>query len=299
MKDFTGIRVGKLIGIKPTEERRAKNIIWEMRCDCGNIVKRAAEDIQQAIKKKFDSCCNECSQKKDFTGNKYGYLTAVKPLRIEPGKGFIWEFKCDCGNITEKVGSAISRKEGALHCGCQKNRGSSANDLTDKLFGELYVLKRYGTSSRGRITWLCECSCGTKDYVVPGYCLSRGSQTHCGCKRQLGKNSSSFKGYGDIHKTYWTRIHHGAIIRNLNFDISIEDMWSLFQKQNGKCALSGVDITLGSPNKQTASIDRIDSNTGYCIDNVQWVHKKLNICKQSVPNDEFINWCKLIADYHR
>ena len=45
----------------------------------------------------------------------------------------------------------------------------------------------------------------------------------------------------------------------------------------------------------TASLDRIDSTKGYFIENVQWVHKYVNIMKWHTANQEFIEWCKLIA----
>lgn len=35
--DHTGIRYGKAVGVRPTNERKGKQIIWEWRCDCGVI----------------------------------------------------------------------------------------------------------------------------------------------------------------------------------------------------------------------------------------------------------------------
>ena len=36
-RDITGQRFGKLIAIRPTEKRYGRNVIWECKCDCGNL----------------------------------------------------------------------------------------------------------------------------------------------------------------------------------------------------------------------------------------------------------------------
>lgn len=41
----------------------------------------------------------------------------------------------------------------------------------------------------------------------------------------------------------------------------------------------------------------IDSTKVYTIDNVQWVHKNINIMKWDISQEEFINWCGLIYNY--
>ena len=35
--DLSGLRFGKLIAIKPTERRQGRSVVWECKCDCGNI----------------------------------------------------------------------------------------------------------------------------------------------------------------------------------------------------------------------------------------------------------------------
>jgi len=85
--------------------------------------------------------------------------------------------------------------------------------------------------------------------------------------------------------------------RNLKFEIDKEYVWELFENQNGKCALSGIDIVLdvGSRKReQTASLDRIDSSKGYIKGNVQWVHKDVNSMKMDYTEDYFIDMCKRI-----
>lgn len=47
----------------------------------------------------------------------------------------------------------------------------------------------------------------------------------------------------------------------------------------------------------TASIDRIDSSKGYTKDNIQWVHKNVNIMKMDQTMDQFLYICKKIVDH--
>ncbi len=99
-------------------------------------------------------------------------------------------------------------------------------------------------------------------------------------------------------------MQYGAKRRGLPFDLSIEAVWRLFLTQGRKCALSGWPIEfakLGNKhrNEGTASLDRIDSSQGYTLDNVQWVHKAVNMAKQGLTDAAFITLCRAISDYNR
>ena len=99
--------------------------------------------------------------------------------------------------------------------------------------------------------------------------------------------------------SYFSQTIKSSKKRNLKFQITKEYMWSLFLKQNEKCALTGVQLKFDSCQKNrdgNASLDRIDSTKGYTIDNIQWIHKIINIMKQDLTETEFINWCKLICE---
>lgn len=100
---------------------------------------------------------------------------------------------------------------------------------------------------------------------------------------------------------YFFSLKHGAARRNILFNITLDQLWDLFVMQNSKCALSGLPIRFHNPGEkctaQTASVDRIDSNLGYTIDNVRWVHKTINLMKMDLPNQQFIHLCKKVAKY--
>ena len=87
----------------------------------------------------------------------------------------------------------------------------------------------------------------------------------------------------------------------LTFDIEPEDLISLWEKQDGKCAVSGVYLTHhkdGSGYKEyNASIDRITGDKGYTIHNVQLVAYRINIMKHTLSEDMFYWWVKTINDF--
>lgn len=159
-------------------------------------------------------------------------------------------------------------------------------------------MERHGSSNeRGNVLWLCRCDCGGIRISI-GVNLKLGKTVSCGCGRR-GTNSSHFSGYKDIGSHYWGHIKNNAKIRNIPFSISMEEVWELYEKQNKKCALSGLNIFINPSSKnyihQTASLDRIDNTKGYVIENLQWLHKDVNKMKNVHSESYFIELCKLIA----
>lgn len=72
-------------------------------------------------------------------------------------------------------------------------------------------------------------------------------------------------------------------------------------KQNKKCALTGDIIYFPTrcwSRDGTASLDRIDSSKGYTKENVQWVHKDINMMKQEYTTEVFLGWCKKVVEHN-
>ena len=104
---------------------------------------------------------------------------------------------------------------------------------------------------------------------------------------------------GNLSKEYFSSVISHAKVRNIEFSITMEDMWNLYLEQGGKCAISGIKLNL-KPRKQTASLDRIDSNKGYYLENIQWVHKVINAKIKINFNQEYmIQTCKEIYEYQK
>ena len=118
--------------------------------------------------------------------------------------------------------------------------------------------------------------------------------------REYSRCNYLWSGFEEIHGKWWGNVRRGAKQRGHEFNLSIEEAWNLFKKQSGKCALSGVDLkfckSIREVKDTTASLDRIDSSKGYTIDNVQWVHKTVNLMKQGIDMNEFKWWIKMIGE---
>jgi hypothetical protein len=113
-----------------------------------------------------------------------------------------------------------------------------------------------------------------------------------------GKGSYLWKGTGEISGRLLTQIRNSAKIRDIPHNVSDKYLWNLFLKQNRKCALTGIELIFDSSHhdKNTASLDRIDSSKGYIKDNVMWVHKDVNLMKHVFDLDYFIGLCGKIYE---
>lgn len=157
--------------------------------------------------------------------------------------------------------------------------------------------------SKGKKTYMCECiNCGNKGYVslhTLRYSKSNKCK-HC-CMQDITKKTNNNI---IIPISVWNRFRENAIRkRKKEFSISKEYGEELYLRQNGKCALSGLDIGFVKRNKNKksyyymqASLDRIDSSKGYVEGNVQWVHKDVNMMKWALSQDRFMFLCNLIAN---
>ena len=81
------------------------------------------------------------------------------------------------------------------------------------------------------------------------------------------------------------------------------DLLEIYQKQNGKCALTGQEFDLSVRHGNTVkpnsmSIDRIDSNKGYVPGNVRIITAMANTAKGRWTDEELINFCKQVVKHN-
>lgn len=167
------------------------------------------------------------------------------------------------------------------------------SEMIGEKFGRLTVLNETTVNKNGHQKYNCLCDCGNYKEVF-GTHLRENKIQSCGCLRKVNGVT------GDM----WYKIVTSGIKRRikrskLDFNITKEYVNKLFIEQEGKCKLSGIEITLPkcwNDKTFTASLDRIDSNVGYIEGNVQWVHKHINIMKNVFPEDLFIYFCKQVSN---
>ncbi len=161
-----------------------------------------------------------------------------------------------------------------------------------------------GRDSKGRASWKCDCVCGREVVRREDY-LASGKSISCGCQNtgrmKPGKDCHLWKGVGELSGQFFGAIKGSAKKRGLEFAITIEYLWELFEKQEGECMLSGSPLVFYGFRErqrglqQTASLDRKDQMQGYVEGNVQWVHKDVNMMKKEYPEARYIEVCKLVA----
>lgn len=100
--DIRGHRFGRLVAIRDTGRRSQKNIIWELRCDCGGTVHRTAARLRWKASKGIAQACQVC------TRASFGSKRPIKPVTK------LQEFRC--GVCAEVVTRFPSQARGAVFC---------------------------------------------------------------------------------------------------------------------------------------------------------------------------------------
>lgn len=212
----------------------------------------------------------------------------------------IKEVKCLQCNKKETVFLSRSRTYKFCSRKCmQKHYQNTSVDVGYRI-NNWEVLSDTLVRKYGRMYLQVKCTCGSNmEKLIPKHHLY--SKLSKGCEYCSMFHTST--GYKLLSGDYWSMLKKGANNRNIPFNITIEEAYKKIENQNFKCALTGLDIkfkkntTKGKKHDnttKTASLDRIDSTKGYEIDNIQWVHKDVNIMKNKYNQDYFIKICKLI-----
>jgi hypothetical protein len=149
--------------------------------------------------------------------------------------------------------------------------------------------------------------CG--EYLDPEEFQSHSDNKHRGnrdsrCKKcKQSQMKETRKLYSEEQKLHYLSIHryNGAKDRakkkNIPCDITAEYIKELYKKQNGKCAVSGIDMTLNLDKGRSPyniSIDQINSKGGYTKDNVQLVCMAVNQLKSDFEMNDVLFICKSI-----
>ena len=214
--------------------------------------------------------------------------------------------RCECGreqwvrhyNVSRGVSTqcrqcAVNQTAASKRAKCNIEPGSK--------WGRWTVIREI-PHNRKYIFYLCRCDCGTETPVVrQGLIHGRSTMcNNCVNEQRKGSGNGNWRGYEGIPQRYWGPLKASANGRSIDFLITIEFAWSLYNRQNGRCALSGVPIhfKVDGCDECTASLDRIDSDLPYAEGNVQWVHKDVNWMKNRFSQDAFVRWCRLITEHN-
>lgn len=180
-------------------------------------------------------------------------------------------------------------------------------DLSGQTINNLKVLRKatdveMSDFNSKNTRWLCLCTTCETQCFIRGDRLKKGGQKHCNQCSNKAIGERNWKGCGELGMRRFSQFKKSAETRGIDFNITIEQCWELFLKQERKCAISGVEISFSDRQQNftdaTASLDRIDSRGSYTLDNIQWVHKNVNTMKWDLNQEDFINWCHKISLYN-
>lgn len=93
-----------------------------------------------------------------------------------------------------------------------------------------------------------------------------------------------------------------ATTKQVPFDIDTNYMMELWSYQNGKCAVSGIDLDLimskeFTTNPEAPSIDRIVPNKGYVKGNVRIVCYQVNAALSEYGEEQLLKMCEAIVAF--
>lgn len=159
-------------------------------------------------------------------------------------------------------------------------------DLTGQRFGRLLVIREYGRTKDGKVTWLCRClgkngdDCG-KEVIAISNDLRRGHTLSCGClkREQIVSlhtthgcaNEPWFPTYADMMRRcgHWEGGKEYELRLYRDRGIIVCEEWRNSPRAFG-------DWLLSHGWRKGLQIDRIDNNRGYCPENCRVVTPKEN-----------------------
>lgn len=114
--------------------------------------------------------------------------------------------------------------------------------------------------------------------------------------RRTHKSTPKVKLAAAVDKYLWSAI--GCRLSDArargNCYITQQELYDVFMKQDGKCALSGATLTTEKKTHNVLSLDQIVAGNGYRVGNVQWVTWAVNRAKGDMTLPDFLSMCKSI-----
>lgn len=137
------------------------------------------------------------------------------------------------------------------------------------------------------------CLSCNKEYIV-----NQNNQKYCSSKCVPKSNNTTEAQYKRFTnpRTYFVSL----LAHKERAAIEPEDLLALLEIQQGRCALTGVELTFkrekGTIFRTNASIDRIQAGGPYIKENVRLVCSIVNKMRLNMTDEELSFWCKKILE---
>ena len=122
-----------------------------------------------------------------------------------------------------------------------------------------------------------------------------------GLKGDLNPSHKRLDEFSQFKETFRRAKMHAK--NKKEFTITLQDLKNQWEKQNGKCIYTNIDLELPIQKRDTpsitkqASLDRIDSSKGYIPGNIQFVCSCINMLKNKLSDLEVKQFLKQISSF--
>lgn len=322
LDSLLGKKFGHLTLIGYNKEEHYK---WKFKCDCGNTCFTTLDAVQNGLKKTCSSInCQYHTQIMSRKSNMFSSESIstfesnlLEQLSPAPSIPPIFNANDNSININKKWQSLLKSaryreipveisKEDMEHLYNYQNRRCALTKIP--LNTKTASLDRINSQKgyvNGNVQWIFSMVNMSKLFFDQNYFINMCNRISNFCKSHTlpifvpykAKNKTTYSKQ-EIPSRIWRKIKNSAKRRKIPFELNILDAEAIFKKQGGVCALSGLPIKLrpALPIKMvTASLDRVSPNLGYTKNNIQWVHKHVNLMKSLLDNKTFIILCNVIS----
>lgn len=144
--------------------------------------------------------------------------------------------------------------------------------------------------------------CNTIFWQTPNDHLSGKGCIKCFTKK-LNEKAKIFKdeitGFY-VNNVIFNSYKRSANKRNLCFEITPQDIFDVYKRQNGLCAFTNAKLICDTDNYYSInwSIDRIDNDKGYIKDNIVLVSKTANMIRNRSTIKELLEFCNMVVSAH-
>lgn len=161
-----------------------------------------------------------------------------------------------------------------------------AVNIAGKRFGRLLALRRI--RENGKTYWECQCDCGNLKRIA---LINLGRNTYsCGCLRKDACRERERRKNHPTHGRVLSYYKRNAKLRNVPWNISVEDFTSLISGDCFYCGKPPKKRTLADNEICFNGIDRVDSKRGYEPNNVVSCCDRCNWAKNDMSFEEFFEW---------
>ena len=131
--------------------------------------------------------------------------------------------------------------------------------------------------------------------VIP-VCYACDSKLYYDKRAKYLKGVQTGKTIKDVIRCGMRRWRRISKKEGLSFDLSMDFLVDLWERQNGRCYYTGRELMTnrGRVGWNDASLDRMNPLDGYSVGNVVWTSRLVNTSKGHRNVEEFVSFCKKV-----